>query len=154
MKNNMLAVFVSGIFKAIVAVAILVLLGCEGTATPSGELSKSQQKELVTRVDQRWQARIAGDWGKAWEFTSPAYREVFPKQLYVRKFSYAVQWELTGVELLNYDASAAVASVVVRVMSKPTKQTSAASVAVGAIPRELREKWIFESGKWWFSTSY
>jgi hypothetical protein len=43
---------------------------------------------------------------------------------------------------------------VVRVMSKPTKQTSTASVLVGAMPRELREKWIFDQGEWWYSVNY
>lgn len=154
MKNNMLSSFCVGAVRAVVTLLVVLLVGCDSGQDTANELTKVQQQQLETKVAQRWQARIAGDWDKAWEFTSPAYREVFPKQLYARKFSYAVQWELTGVELLNYDASAAVASVVVRVMSKPTKQTSAASVAVGAIPRELREKWIFESGEWWFSTSY
>jgi hypothetical protein len=74
--------------------------------------------------------------------------------LYAQKFSYAVEWELTGVEIVNYDGDAAVASVVVRVMSKPTKQTSAASVAIGAIPVDLRERWIFAEDQWWFSANY
>jgi hypothetical protein len=39
-------------------------------------------------------------------------------------------------------------------MSKPTKQTSSASVAIGAIPTNLRERWIFAEGQWWFSANY
>jgi hypothetical protein len=44
--------------------------------------------------------------------------------------------------------------VVVRVMSKPTKQTSAAAKAIGAMPRELRERWILVDREWWFSANY
>ena len=94
------------------------------------------------------------DFEKAWDYTTPAFRAIFPKQLYVKKFSYAVEWELTAVEVVNYDASAAVASVVARVMSTPTKQTSSASVAIGTIPNNLRERWIFADGEWWFSANY
>ena len=93
----------------------------------------------------------AKDFSKAYEFETPNYRGIFSKSLYVNKFSYAVDWELTDVEVVNYDARAAVASVVVRVMSKPTKQTSVASIALGALPMNLTEKWIFVDGEWWHS---
>lgn len=113
--------------------------------TPEGELA------LVARATERWHAMEVRDFEKAYEFETPNYRGIFSKSLYVNKFSYAVDWQLTGVEVVNYDARAAVASVVVRVMSKPTKQTSAASVALGAIPITIHEKWFFVDGKWWHS---
>jgi hypothetical protein len=34
-------------------------------------------------------------------------------------------------------------------MSKPAKQTSVASIAIGATPATLREKWLFTEGQWW-----
>lgn len=91
------------------------------------------------------------DFEKVYEFETPNYRGIFSKSLYVNKFSYAVHWELTGVDVVNYDARAAVASVAVRVMSKPAKQTSSASVAMGALPIILHEKWIRVNGDWWHS---
>jgi hypothetical protein len=36
-------------------------------------------------------------------------------------------------------------------MSKPLKQTSTASQALGAVPVSVREKWMFIDGEWWFS---
>ncbi|MEP4146607.1 MAG: hypothetical protein ABJL54_05255 [Halioglobus sp.] len=133
---------------------LTLLTACSSEFEQSDELSAEQTKALEVRVEERWQARIAHDWGKAWGYSSPAYREVFPKHLYVKKFSYTANWELTGLEVINYDPSAAVASVVVRVMSRPTKQTSAAARALGAMPRELHEKWILVDGEWWFSANY
>jgi len=41
--------------------------------------------------------------------------------------------------------------VAVRVMSKPTKLTSSASAAFGALPVTIREKWILIDGVWWYS---
>jgi hypothetical protein len=42
--------------------------------------------------------------------------------------------------------------VAVRVMSKPTKQTSSASMAMGALPVTLHENWFRVDGEWWHST--
>ena len=119
-------------------------------ATPD-ELSAEQASALEQRVRGRWQTLVARDFGKAWEVSTPNFREVFPKSLYVQKFSYMVDWELTGVEVVNYDADAAVASVAVRVMSKPTKFSSAASKAIGALPATIIEQWILIDDVWWYS---
>jgi len=135
-------------------ILVLLLAGCEAPPENATGLTQEEVTALEERVQGRWLARVAQDWGAAWEYSSPAYREVFPKHLYVKKFSYTADWELTGIEVTNYDRSAAVASVVVRVMSRPTKQTSAAAKALGAMPRELHERWILVDGEWWFSANY
>ena len=149
-KNSMLA----KILRPLMLLLTVFLAACDQPAEESTELNDAQRNALELRVEERWRARIAQDWEKAWEYTSPAYREVFPKHLYVKKFSYTANWELTGLEVTNYDPTAAVASVVVRVMSSPTKQTSAAAKAIGAMPRELHERWILVDGEWWFSANY
>ena len=136
--------------RVIIVTIFAVLAGCSGVQT----LSEKQRTALEQRVTERWQALEAREFERAWEYTSPAYRAVFPKQLYRKKFSYAVTWELTGVKVVNYDSSAAVASVVVRVMSEPTKRTSKASELIGATPASVRERWIFTDGQWWFSANY
>ena len=127
----------------------LALVGCERAQ----ELSEEQVAQLEQRVRDRWLARSARDFAKVWEYATPDFRRSFPKNLYIHKFSYAVKWELTGVEVLDYDARAAVASVAVRVMSEPVKFTSTASRAIGATPKTFREKWMYIDGEWWFSTN-
>ncbi|MHA7816238.1 MAG: hypothetical protein ACX93N_07165 [Pseudohaliea sp.] len=108
---------------------------------------------LLSRAEARWHALEQRDFDTAWTFTSPAYREVFPKPLYRQKFSYMVEWQLTGVEFVTYDAGAAVASVAARVMSEPVKHTSAASAAIGAVPTRFVEQWVYVDGEWWFSAT-
>lgn len=135
---------------------VLVLLfaaACSRDDAPQAPetLGPEQEAALIQRVTERWQALEAKDFGKAYEFATPNYRGIFSKSLYVNKFSYAVDWELTAVDIVNYDARAAVASVAVRVMSEPTKQTSVASRALGAIPITIREKWFSVNGEWWHS---
>lgn len=134
---------------------LTLLLACtmppiSWAAAPEG-LSEQQVIALEQRVRERWQAVSSSDYEKAWEFSTPVYRSVFPKNLYVLQFSYAVDRQLTGVEVTHYDAAAAVASVTVRVMSKPLKQTSVASVAIGALPVTANEKWVLVGGEWFFS---
>jgi hypothetical protein len=109
--------------------------------------------ELLERAEARWHALEQRDFDAAWAFTSPAYREVFSKALYRQKFSYMVEWQLTGVEFVTYDARAAVASVAARVMSEPVKHTSAASAAIGAVPTRFVEQWVYVDGEWWFSAT-
>jgi hypothetical protein len=150
-KDNMLR-YLGSLPQALVSLLLLtILLAPAGWAGPVQGLSADQVTALEERVQQRWQALAARDYAAAYEFSTPVYRSVFPKDLYVLQFSYAVERELTGVEVLNYDASAAVASVAVRVMSKPIKLTSTASQAIGAVPVTVHEKWMFIDGEWWFS---
>ena len=134
----------------VLAFALLASVACADPDT----LSASQEAALKQRVTERWQVKAAKDFEALWEFNTPSFRGVFPKSLYVQKFSYMVDWQLTGVEVLNYDARAAVASVAARVMTEPTKQTSVASREIGAVPVNMREKWILIDGEWWHSTNY
>ncbi|MCB1848963.1 MAG: hypothetical protein KDI04_16755 [Halieaceae bacterium] len=138
--------------RAVFGLLLLVALQAPASWADSVEgLSAAQVAALEKRVEQRWQALVARDYAAAYAFSTPVYRSVFPKDLYVLQFSYAVERQLTGVEVLNYDAAAAVASVAVRVMSKPVKLTSTASQAVGAVPVTIHERWMLIDGEWWYS---
>ena len=137
------------VFRGVVFMALAVFLQACSLVDDPETLSDKEKKELVDRVSERWYALEDKDFGAAYEYITPNYRRIFPKALYINKFSYGVDWELTGVEVINYDARAAVASVAVRVMSKPAKQTSVASLAIGATPTTIREKWLFTEGQWW-----
>lgn len=136
---------------AILMLALAIVGGCSREAPP--RTAQPDLGRLEQRVRERWEAKIARDFDRMWEYSTPNYRKVFPKRMYRLNFSYGLDWELTSVEIINYDADAAVASVAVRVMSIPTKQTSAASRLIGATPATLREQWIFIDGEWWHSAN-
>jgi hypothetical protein len=138
---------------ASLAVVLCAMLPAPAWADGPQGLSGAQVAALEQRVRERWQALSASDYGRAWEFSTPVYRGIFPKELYALQFSYAVERQLTGVEVVDYDAAAAVASVTARVMSKPLKQTSAASRAIGAVPVNIHEKWMLIDGEWWYSVN-
>jgi hypothetical protein len=137
--------------RRVSAVVLLgaVLAGCAGQAG----LSPALEADLVARVEARWRALEALDYATAYDFMSPAYRAVFTREMYLTQFSYMAERKLTSVEILNYDAPAAVASVVVGVMSRPVKQTSAASAAIGAVSVKSVEQWVLRNNTWWFSVN-
>jgi hypothetical protein len=145
----MLGVLMKLSIRVAVVLVVTILAGC-ASAPPLTDEGKAR---LLARAEARWQALVAQDWATAYDFTSPAYRSVFSVNMYKAKFSYMVEWELTSVEFVHYDARAAVASVAARVMSKPVKQTSAASVAIGAVPTRFVEQWILVDGEWWYSAN-
>ncbi len=154
--NKMNALSKINVYRPVSMLLVLASIALAAACSDRGvnveqKLSQEVKDALVQRATERWRALEAKDFSKAYEFETPNYRGIFSKSLYVNKFSYAVDWELTDVEVVHYDARAAVASVAVRVMSKPTKQTSEASIALGALPMNLTEKWFFVEGEWWHS---
>lgn len=114
-------------------------------------LSPELERALLERVEQRWAHMAEREFDKVWEFSTSTYREIFSKRMFVKNFSYGVEWRLTRAEVRAYDADAAVASVAARVMTEPTKHTTEASKALGAIPQTFNEQWMLIDGVWWYS---
>jgi hypothetical protein len=139
------------LWVGVLSLLALTLGGCSDNAGPTA--NEPDLTRLEQRVRERWEAKIARDFDRVWEYSTPNYRRSFPKSMFALQFSYARDWELTSIEVVNYDGAAAVASVAVGVMSIPTKQTSAASIALGTIQDTIREQWLFIDGEWWYGTS-
>ena len=139
------------LWTGVLSLLALTLGGCSDNAGP--KVDEPDLTRLEQRVRERWEAKIARDYDRVWEYSTPNYRRSFPKSMFALQFSYARDWELTSIEVVNYDGAAAVASVAVRVMSEPVKHTSSASQAVGAIPHTLIERWIYDEGEWWHSAN-
>ena len=110
-------------------------------------LTDEQQAALVRRVEEKWRAMERRDFATVYEYTTPNYRKVFSKPMFLNRFGSGVRWELTGIDILHYDADAAVASVGVRVMTESTLQTSLATS--GVVSDTVKEKWFLIDGEWW-----
>ena len=126
--------------------SLLILLGCAGQTVLTQEL----QDELVERIEGRWEFYAAKDYIGAWDFSTPEYRKIFPRESYYKNFHGLLELELTGVRLLAYDAGAAVASVAVRVMISPRPGAPAASLALGKSPTTIDETWKLVDGNWYY----
>jgi hypothetical protein len=110
-------------------------------------LSEEQKAALVTRVEEKWRAMERRDFATVYEYTTPNYREIFSKPMFLNKFAPGFRWELTGIDILHYDADAAVASVGVRVMTGPSTKTALEPGGVAA--STIQEKWLLIDGEWW-----
>ena len=126
--------------------SLLILLGCAGQAVLTQELKDN----LVERIERRWKFYSVGDYSGTWDFSTPEYRRIFPRESYYKNFHGLLEFELTGVRLLAYDAHAAVASVAVRVMISPRPGAPAASLALGKMPTTIDETWKMVDGNWYY----
>ena len=142
MNSETLLLLKSGVLSLI----LVVMAAC---SVPE-KLSESKKTVLIQRVSDRWQCLERNDYACAYEFTSPAYRRVFSREMYVNRYFSQTEHVLTGVKLVAYDRDAAVASVRVGVMSGPLKNTPSASRGIAVTPLSLDEAWLRSGGKWWY----
>ena len=142
MNSETLLLLKSGVLSLI----LVVMAAC---SVPE-KLSESKKAVLIQRVSDRWQCLERNDYACAYEFTSPAYRRVFSREMYVNRYFSQTERILTGVNLVAYDRDAAVASVRVGVMSGPLKNTPSASRGIAVTPLSLDEAWLQSDGKWWY----
>ncbi len=124
----------------------LIFVGCAGQPVITDELKQL----LVERVERRWDFYSARDYSGTWEFSTPEYKRIFPRESYYKNFYGLLEYELTGVQLLAYDADAAVASVAVRVMISSRPGAPAASLALGKSPTTIDESWKLVGGSWYY----
>ncbi len=76
-------------FGAVAGLALLVLASATAGVAVATEnlsgLSDNQAAALEQRVRERWQTKSDREFGKTWEFSTPNFREVFPKSLYIAR---------------------------------------------------------------------
>ena len=132
--------------SGVLSLILVVMAACSAPE----KLSESKKSVLIQRVSDRWQCLERNDYACAYEFTSPAYRRVFSREMYVNRYFSQTERVLTGVKLVAYDRDAAVASVRVGVMSGPLKNTPSASRGIAVTPLSLDEAWLQSDGKWWY----
>lgn len=123
-----------------------ILAACAAPKTLVG----SDKDALIQRVTERWRCLERNDYGCVYRYSSPTYRAVFTQGMYEKRYVSMLERRLTGVKVVAYDRDAAVASVEVGVMSRPSKFTSSASRALGSLPSTISESWIWLDGEWWF----
>ena len=135
--------------SAITGLILVIMAGC----LASSELKESDKNHLIQRVSERWRCLERNDYACAYQFLSPAYREVFSVKMYQNRYLLNTDRVLTGVKVVAYDRNAAVASVLIGVMSSSSTDASSASRAFSVTPSTLTEVWIQYSGEWWFHES-
>lgn len=104
--------------------------------------------ELNHRIEARWEALKNHDFEKAYTYQSPNFRSVFPVNLYTKQFQKSVEWSLTEIESVKYDADSSIATVIVIVDTKAVNHTKdLPDITTGV---KLNEKWLFADDQWWY----
>jgi hypothetical protein len=133
------AVGFKGARLIVASVAVTALVGCAG-------LTSSAPPEQVVRqlATQRWQALLARDFTKAYEFAVPSYRALKNADYYKRnREATPVKW--IAVEVFGVECEALKCVVRIKLESKPAVPFNFEGTIVGGID----ETWVMEGGKWW-----
>lgn len=124
-----------------IAVAVAFLGGC---ATQAGDQKATSgavltpQQAVMARAQARWDALLAGDVDKAYEFISPGARLAMPVAAYRQRVN-PQYWRGTKVK----DASCEAEICEVRLDFDYQLQGLPLS-------QVITEKWILDGGNWWF----
>ena len=121
-----------------VVTGVFLALFAAGCANISGVRAAPDQT-VKSRAQERWNALVAGQLDKAYEFITPAGRSTLPIALYRSRLS-GVSWRAAKVTGVACEAEVCDVTVTLDIDVLPN------------LPHQqpISEKWILEAGKWWF----
>lgn len=131
--------------RAAVFLAVLWAVIATGCSAPAVQVGKTDEAVLIDRAEARWAALIEADFARAYEFESPAYRDVHTLRMFVSQFGGAVGWTAAEVLGVASDASGEAASVKVLI----SYQAMDAGGGVMDGQRPVDERWVRTGGEWW-----
>jgi hypothetical protein len=123
-----------------VAVAAAGLAGCATQQAPvaASGATGTAEEQVAARSRERWQALIAGDVPKAYEYLSPGSKTVYPLEVY-RSGIRPGFWKAADVEKVECAADLCEVTTVVTYVYIGT-----------TIKSPAKESWIREKGIWWY----
>jgi len=121
----------------VAAVVATALWGC-ATAPRTPELA------VRDRATQIWQAKVAGDYGKAYTYMPPSYRAVTSVEDYRKTMGGAVK--MVGAEVISVKCETQ--DKCVAEMKLEARAVLARGVSA-PIVTHFDEVWVRESGAWW-----
>lgn len=125
--------------SVLAALAVTALVGCAG-------LTSSVPPEQVVRqlATQRWQALLSGDFDKAYEFTTPSYRQIKSAATYrLQKQALLVKW--ISAEVVGAKCDGPKCDLFYKLEFKPLVPMR----FDGTLFSGNSEVWVFEGGQWW-----
>jgi len=122
----------------------LVASGFLAACDPMGEAAQAPQDLVKARAEQRWQAMVAGEYEKAYEFLSPGFRSRVSAKEFRGRFEGRTEWTGADIQGVECEDDLCVATVVARFRF------------LGAHPfppydgeTAEKENWIRSEGQWW-----
>jgi hypothetical protein len=123
------------------SLALLTALLLSACASLPGE---TPQEQVRQRATERWQALLAYDYARAYEFATPSYRALVSPQSYRSRQGVALQ--RTSAKVVRVDCpepEKCMARVEVSVKPPLGKNHGAEIVA------PVDETWLLQNGQWW-----
>ncbi|WP_311222562.1 MULTISPECIES: hypothetical protein [unclassified Acidovorax] len=114
--------------------AVVALSGCASLSGSEGAVK--------SRAHNFWQARVEGRPDKAYELTTPSYRQVKSFQQYRVKFA-GLGAKAAEVEGVKCEAERCVARI------KLAVQPGLALLKLDSIEMYMDDVWVREDGQWW-----
>lgn len=129
-----------GIVKA-GALAVLLAVGLAGCAGIVQDTGKQQDPHRQVRelALARWDALIAGDLARAYEYLSPGTRDVMSLDLYKKKIRTG-GWKKASVDTVSCEQDRCGVTMVIKYDYRNVK----------SLETRLSEDWLQEGGKWWY----
>lgn len=123
--------------QAMAATALMALAGCAvTTATP--------EQQVTALANQRWQHLVGGEWQKAYNMLTPAYRQLHDLRQYQSGFSGAVQWRRAEVATVACEPERCEARIELTVASPFPRRPGE------TISTFFTETWLREEGRWYY----
>ena len=122
------------------------LAGCATTGGgASGEAKLAPEELVAKRAEERWGLLIKGDFDRAYEYLSPAYRTSTPLSLYKAPLK-AGLWQ--RAQVMGVECEQAKSICVAKV-----KVTISYHHRYGVFTNDsvLAETWFIADGQWWFT---
>ena len=117
--------------------AMAALSGCTALspATPEQAVQK--------RANAYWQARVSGEMKKAYEFSTPSYRQLRSEAQFVGQFGAGASIE--SAEINKVECELEKCTVQVKIGVKP----AIPGLNLKAVAAFVSEAWVLENGNWW-----
>lgn len=124
------------------AALMMMLSACGGSAPPEAPQS------VEDRILMRWQHMVDRDFDQAWEFFTPGFRQLTPRETFVAQMaSRPVLWH--AAELMDVECEEDRCKATLRVTIQPVGGPSALRHL--HVPSQVEETWLLMDGVWWFS---
>lgn len=134
MKNKPIGRSLSAVALALGALA---MAGCAA-------LAPSTPEQIVQkRATEYWQARMAGQVGKAYALSTPSYRKLRTEAQFKMQFGAGASVE--GAEVTKVTCAEEKCTAQMKISVKPALM----GLKVGTIPMYMDEIWLLEEGQWW-----
>ena len=139
--NRLIASKRAGLW-AFLGILALVLTAC-------AELKVQDPEQAVKqRVTERWEAVIANDWDRVYEFATPAYREAYSKTHFFNQYGGQVDREGIEITKLTFEDAEQTSAKVGLVLTFSTLGMTPGELYRGT--QFIEETWVKVDGQWWY----